>query len=212
MLSNRSVWLLTLVVHRVTGFREKICSFPQMAPDVVDIYLDKYHKTLIIDWTLPGELHAVFRAIVGSKPIPSCEDMGQVLDANPAILDWKRENAAATFGNSQGVGKCHDFPFQLRQGKDSITLDCFYLNKGDSRISWTGSSSVCVEGLRPWKLDGQCDIMKKFVEKVLNAASEVKAKEPSGDKELHSRLQSMRKVIADSDDDENSESSDWDDE
>ena len=202
-------------LNDVHGIRNTVCTYPEFLPDDITIYHDAYHSMLWIEWNLPEQMHVIMRSQLGSRALPSCDDIKTVLIESPTSFDWTRDEAISHVGSVIPDQKsCPKFPLQLYQNSTSLTIDCFFFNQGDSRITWySEDSSRCLGQLSVTKINHMCSQIDKYIQRIANSAGIINAKQAAeNQKIIVDHLLARRAMIADSsDDDENDdEDSDWD--
>lgn len=174
MLQSMSFSIVALLGYMSTVFaiRKQLCRVSEDNQDFIMLYHDEYHEMLSIEFDIPELSAVVMRSPIGSTKIPSCEDIALVGQLSPVFFDWSRQEVVSNLGLVSPGDQCPNFPLILQQNVGNITLDCFFLNQGDSRITWTapaGDCPSCLGEVDMSKVEKLCSRMKKYMAKVVGS-------------------------------------------
>ena len=189
------------------------CSF--VNPGELLIHHDAYHKRLLFELKIPDQVHVILRAQVDQQNLPACPDLAKAIaDHAPDALDWNLEAASGQVRISDAVDECPRFPLVLDQTRSSITVDCFYLNNGDSRITWSAPRNQprgCIKAVNRGELGNVCSSLRQFTDKLTTAKDLIHriAMEKHND-DLRLALAARRELIEDSSDSESDDEFDFD--
>ena len=208
MLTIQIVATLIALAHAISN---RICSFPSLEPDQVELFHDPYHSIVTLEWKVVNQLHTLMRTkLGGQQPLPGCDDVESILYQSPAPLDWSRDEAVAHIGDAPAnSGTCPQFPLQLYQNQTTVTVDCFFLNQGDSRITWISDDAVCVGKLSPAKIDRLCTSLGTFMRRIVESAGTRNAQRYARNQAvIQNAITQLRPHMAESDSEDEEE--DWD--
>ena len=221
----------------VFAIRKQLCRVSEDNQDFITLYHDEYHEMLSIEFDIPELSAVVMRSPTGSTAIPSCEDISFVGQLSPVFFDWSRQEVISNLGLVSPGDQCPNFPMILQQNVSNITLDCFFLNHGDSRITWTapvGDGPSCLGQVDMSKVEKLCNRMTKYMAKVVGSHGKAQQHQssrsaprsevppqvklpsiprppvpPKEDHFLRRKLEEMRPFFEDSDTDEDDVDDDW---
>lgn len=205
--------IMLMLFHSAVAHYVLHCSF--VDPGELLIHHDALHKRLSLELKISNQVHLILRAQVDQHNLPACPDLEKAIeDHAPDALDWNLVDATTNVGMSDAVDECPRFPLVLDQSPTSITVDCFYLNNGDSRITWSAPSNQprgCVQAVNRRGLNAVCSSLRQFADKLATAKDLIyRAAMEKHTSDLRLLLAARREVIRDSSDSDSEDESDLD--
>jgi hypothetical protein len=131
-------------------------------------------STTVVTWEIAQRLFVEIRDPKPEKEI-LCDSMKYIFNNNkirtlPFYLKWNREDVLKRLKHIEPLADCPELHMSINQREGSLTIDCFFRNRGDIIVRFPGYDSRCLATVDLDLIDSICDSFMDFIDSFLKSS------------------------------------------